>query len=778
MAIRIVLATSLALACQAGATPASTSEDTSRATPASVVSDEATAPVVSEFPNDALVSYFANGTASKAMQLYRRQEFALATAKIEQALAENTSAQARYAFGVLHARVLRDQGLWQEAGVLFAQATKHFPAIADAMHYEAALAFAKAGSASALTHAKQVDITSAWGRDTEFLLAESSRADGQLPDAIARYHRFIEAAEGSPLITEARYQLGEVLSSLDKVKEAKAIWRKVLILDPTSARATELRLHDPSLGEAPTHTELMLRGMAYFVAMRNAQSAADFKSALATGALSAEERCQALFHQAKSIYKDRDYRRAAKAFVPAIAACKASGNTDYEVKSAYQAGLAFGRARKSSRSIEYYRHVETFPKHSYADDARLRAAEQYASLGKDEKVRELLESIPTLYPQGDMRTEAMWRLGRRAYLRKDYKAATKWLRLQIRILPIETNWWAEGQAHYWLGRSLAKQGEDEQAAQAYRDCIRLYPLTYYSLQAFARLGEAWPDDYQTALGEIEAGGKNGPRILQPSRLYSGQGFETALELARLGLGDATRRQLKFIGMGIPEGRRAETNPAIVDQIVATSRMLDLAGDYAHSHWPGRWHTVGYRRMWPAGANQHSWRLAYPLAFWDLLQEFAQKYSYPKYLQMAIVREESAFDPSRESWANAIGLTQMIFPTARDHAKESGILVTRENLQHPVKNVTIGSHFLQSLQEAFEGRVGLMVPGYNAGRARVRGWIRQRHRYDLDEFIELIPGDQARRYTKRVLGSYFTYVYLGEGRVPEIRNAVPRSLGRR
>ena len=146
--------------------------------------------------------------------------------------------------------------------------------------------------------------------------------------------------------------------------------------------------------------------------------------------------------------------------------------------------------------------------------------------------------------------------------------------------------------------------------------------------------------------------------------------------------------------------------------------------------------------------------------------------------MAIVREESAFDPSRESWANAIGLTQMIFPTAIDHSKGTGIAVTRENLQHPVKNVTIGSHFLQSLQEAFEGRVGLMVPGYNAGRARVRGWIRQRSSYDLDEFIELIPGDQARRYTKRVLGSYFTYAYLSDGQVPEIRNAVPRRLSRR
>jgi len=728
------------------------------------------------FPTTELVSLYDGGYAAEALDRFRRQEFALAEVAIDMARSEKPSQAQLEALDILEARVQRDSGHWKAAAMLFAASAKTNSDIRDYLHYQAARAFAKAGDAEATVHAKLVSSQSPWGAEIEFLLAEAARASGEMLEAESRFRAFLESSEDQTLRSEARFRLGEVFHAQGKEAEAKASWRGVLMSDPTSPWASQLRSKDASLEAHPSPSELVVRGMAYFNAMRNLESAADLKKALASKALDLEARCQAQFHRAKSMYKEREYRRAAPLFVPAIDTCKASENRNYEVKSAYQAGLAYSRAGDHSRSAHYFQYVERYPDHSYADDARLRRAEQYDAMQNDSKVRELLSSLPTLYPKGDMRTEALWRLARSAYMRKDYAAAVTWLAKQIRIVPIETHWWAEGQAPYWLGRSLARMGESEKAVSAYRECIRLYPLTYYSLQAFARLKEGWPDAYAAAIQEVRSQPSAWTEELRPRAVYQSAGFRSALHLARLGIGDATRRQLDAVGMSVPQGRDAVTSVDAIDALVATSRVLDLAGDYEHSHWIGRWHAIDYRRSWPNGASRLRWRLAYPLAYWNLLQDFAKRYSYPPNLQMAIVREESAFDPSRESWANAIGLTQMIFPTAHDHSKGTGIAVTRENLKHPVKNVTIGSHFLNSLQEAFEGRVGLMVPGYNAGRARVRGWIRQRHRYDLDEFIELIPGDQARRYSKRVLGSYFTYSYLHDGQVPEIRNAVPRRLG--
>jgi len=771
------------------APPPEPKEETSRVSiaDAGVVAPDGAVERVTEFPVDEMVSYFAMGEAAAAMDRYRRQEFDLADAAVKKALAASPAPSLRFALQVLQARILREMGDWEAAGALFAEVAEEPSDVSDYLHYEAALAFGKAGVEQAAKHAGLVATAGPWGQQMEFLLAEASRVKGDADGAAKRYRTFLNSEGEAAMHSEARYRLGEVLQSLGRDDEAREQWRTLLVSDPTSSWAGSARKRATKIDANLDTQELLTRGMAYFRANRNLESEKDLAAALAksksskgkvaNGTMTAEERCQALFHRAKSIYKERDYRKAAPKFVPAIAACKASGNTNYEVKAAYQAGLAYDRLRDYTRSAKHFLYVERYPEHSYADDARLRQAEQFASLKNDAKVTSLLSTIPKKYPNGDMKAEAMWRLGRRAYLRGEYEDAIGWLREQIRLVPIERNWWAEGQAHYWLGRSLAKHGSAAEASQAYQECIRRYPLTYYSLQAFARLKETWPDAYAASVQEIGAQASPWTGTFLASERYGTPEFRTALMLARLGIGPATRRQLNAIGMAVPDGRAEETDPVGIDRLVATSALLDLAGDYAHSHWMGRWHAVDYRRTWPTGANRGRWELAYPRAFWGLLKEFADGYTYPADLQMAIVREESAFDPNRESWANAIGLTQMIFPTAIDHSKESGIRVTRENLQHPVKNVTIGSHFLQSLQQGFDGRVGLMVPGYNAGRARVRGWIRQRSKYDLDEFIELIPGDQARRYTKRVLGSYFTYAYLGDGHVPEIRNAVPRKLGR-
>jgi soluble lytic murein transglycosylase len=45
------------------------------------------------------------------------------------------------------------------------------------------------------------------------------------------------------------------------------------------------------------------------------------------------------------------------------------------------------------------------------------------------------------------------------------------------------------------------------------------------------------------------------------------------------------------------------------------------------------------------------------------------------------------------------------------------------------------------------------------------WLRQRGDLQLDEFIETIPYDETRGYTKRVLSSYLTYAWLYQPNKP-------------
>ena len=65
---------------------------------------------------------------------------------------------------------------------------------------------------------------------------------------------------------------------------------------------------------------------------------------------------------------------------------------------------------------------------------------------------------------------------------------------------------------------------------------------------------------------------------------------------------------------------------------------------------------------------------------------------------------------------------------------------------------------------------LAISSYNAGEGAVDRWLRERGELELDEFMETIPYDETRNYTKRVLSSFLTYAWLYDANrpVPELR----------
>ena len=252
-------------------------------------------------------------------------------------------------------------------------------------------------------------------------------------------------------------------------------------------------------------------------------------------------------------------------------------------------------------------------------------------------------------------------------------------------------------------------------------------------------------------------------------MYKRQGF------LRLGLGTEAEAELRALGLLPPPDRKQVEDAAKLAKLWAIAFLYDRAERYSTSHWPSRWHTLDYKRFWPDATWRAYWQVAYPLAFGELLREHATKNNVPFAMQIAIVREESAFTPDLESFANAIGLTQMIIPTATRFAKGTGLTVSREALQDPTTNVTIGSRFLGFLFTYWNRFEALIPASYNAGEGAVRRALKLRGTMATDEFIESIVTDETRLYSKRVLATYFVYAWLYEQRVPVIANAIPREL---
>ncbi|MBT8495642.1 MAG: transglycosylase SLT domain-containing protein [Deltaproteobacteria bacterium] len=741
--------------------------------------------------------YFGSGPGLRARKAWALERWAEAEKGFVAAAATASDDKSR-ARAVMMAGLAQSlQQKWRPAANNLRAALPQLPLLADYINYQIARAlyFAR-DREQAMAHARKVSTDSIVGASTELLIGDLLRAKGSPQQVAEHYQSYLDRRKNGIRQAEAHYRLAGALVELVRasrrdgkdIGRALALYREITIRWPLSAwaeRADEqinkLLKNPPSTtpratlraGRAPLSAdELIERGFVYYKAMRNPKSEADFEAALKASGIDAEKSCVAAYHRANSVFKQRKRKRAAPLFDLAMKACAKTTNADLQVKSAYQAGRSYANFRERKKAIDRYSRVEKqHPEHSYADDARLRQAEEYRDLNDQKKVTKLLASIPKAYPEGDMRAEAMWRLAWRAFKKKDYRQAIKWLSKQKQTKPIDDNYWAEGQAQYWMGRAYAELGNKGKSVAAYREAISVYPMSYYALLALNRLRESHPKVFAEVVAEIEPAppSRTRPMSFKPRAVYKSDGFKRALEFLRLGLGDRAEAELRRMNFRSPPGKSRLEDADQIDRVWAMAYLFHQAQRYGHSHWVTRWHVLDYKRHWPSGDWRAHWDIAYPKAWWPLLTKWAKKRGYPPELQIAFVREESAFDPLRESYANAVGLTQMIFPTARRFAKGTGIKVSRSALRDPEKNVTIGSNFLKFLWQRYSGRVALIVPAYNAGEGAVGKWLRLRGSWPQDEWNEEIPYDQARRYSKRVISSYFAYSFLKDGTIPVMPN---------
>ncbi|MEM9731444.1 MAG: lytic transglycosylase domain-containing protein, partial [Myxococcota bacterium] len=157
---------------------------------------------------------------------------------------------------------------------------------------------------------------------------------------------------------------------------------------------------------------------------------------------------------------------------------------------------------------------------------------------------------------------------------------------------------------------------------------------------------------------------------------------------------------------------------------------------------------------------------------------AEDRGLPPAFVRAVAREESSFDPSAVSWAKAYGLVQLIMPTARRFAEEAGVKATPRTLKRPEVNLKIGTAYMAWLWDRFEQNPALIPSAYNAGEGAVRRWLDEDSARPLDVFIEEIPYDETRRYTRRVLQTYGVYQWLDDERLPPLPSALPRETARR
>jgi len=129
---------------------------------------------------------------------------------------------------------------------------------------------------------------------------------------------------------------------------------------------------------------------------------------------------------------------------------------------------------------------------------------------------------------------------------------------------------------------------------------------------------------------------------------------------------------------------------------------------------------------------------------------------------AIARQESAFNPSVVSPAQAYGLMQVTPDAGKYVCKKYGANYDFGRLKtDPVYNTALGAAELGGLIEDYRGSYIMTFAAYNAGRGSVKKWI---DRYgdprdpkvDAVDWVELIPFSETRNYVQRIIENLQVY----------------------
>ena len=133
--------------------------------------------------------------------------------------------------------------------------------------------------------------------------------------------------------------------------------------------------------------------------------------------------------------------------------------------------------------------------------------------------------------------------------------------------------------------------------------------------------------------------------------------------------------------------------------------------------------------------------------------------------LAIIRQESEFDKSANSWAGARGMMQLMKYTAKVVAKQAKLPYRISKLTtDPEYNIKLGSYYFNSLIEDYNGVYPFAIAAYNAGPNRVKTWRKingdpSKGQISYINWIEQIRFEETRNYVQRVLENINVYKYI-------------------
>ncbi len=563
-----------------------------------------------------------------------------------------------------------------------------------------------------------------------------------------------------------RFLLARALAASHDRAAAVRMLRDLYVDKPEHTRIAEVESELKKLGEPLfwSDEERLTRAANLLSALRPEATLSEL--ALLRTPRAKSERARVLHLRGMALFRQRShYGEAAKILVQAAAI---SGET--QADDAYHAAQALARADRDAEGVKAYRaFAKRYPDHKLAIDALHDAAWlelRHDLPGGEAHMRAFLLDAEKK-GEHDAAQSGLWELSFFLFEHARYGSAESLFERYAATSEVSM---VKARGLYWAGRAALLAQQKATAIQRFQDAIAVEPLHWYALLAqmrLSQLGVSVPDSFPS----LPPSAASDPVLVSsvPTLPFAPAVLPLPPEVelyAKLGLVDdavdALRAQERNLRAGLAD------DVALIALCASYQRL----SEYARPYRLAEAEHAGAIRELPIGVARAYWEALFPRPYLEDVAAATSTDQLPEDFVYSIMRQESAFNATIVSSADAVGLLQLIEPTAKTIARELGIAPwKRALLMRPAVNIRLGARYLADLLSRYHGQAVPAIAAYNAGEHRVGPWLARAakrsadKRIELDRFVEDIPIDQTRTYVRRVVANWARYRYLAHPENP-------------
>jgi soluble lytic murein transglycosylase len=611
----------------------------------------------------------------------------------------------------------------------------------------------------------QLHPTSSLARTATLQAAGSALGRGAYQSIISYVEKLAAANDGTALKFKA-----DALEKMGKSEEAAAVWRKIYFAAPQSPEASEVANKLTALGAASATTGATAQ-------MLRARADKLYQANLWVIAGQAYDQLVRLFPTAAepdvylrggiSYYKAKSYQPALNMLVNVRTR---SAKDAAQAEAIFYRGLCYRALRQETSMFQALTDLRRIaPNSPQLGDLLYYIGKSYET-SQPATAQTYYEQLFREAPRAENADEAHFWRAWRAHEAKDYATSAKLLIEHIAEYGEVTD--NRGQAAFWAARDAERAGERARALTMYKALLPRYGAGWFGYNSERHIAELvragvkeMAPEADAVLSRAVAKLQINPPVIETMKPADEERLEKARSLMLINQAQTALSELEAAR------NRAPNSPRINLQIAQIYRARNenvSAVNVLKRAYPD------YGQALVNEMPRAAWDVFYPLGWWPTIKEEAKRNNIDPYLIAGLIRQETIFNPTAVSRANAIGLMQLLPSTGRMVAKRyslGGGTISSADLFNPLLNIQLGTAYVAEQVRQF-GRFEYVAAAYNGGPSRVARWLTQLPAGDIEEWVDAIPLSETRAYVQGVYRNARQYkrLYDEQGRFyPEVGN---------